>query len=723
MKRARKDDEISMEEDAGMRAREHGGLPAVHLRPAVLLAGNSVRRVQISPSPRTPSPYGSRMGDHTVAWAVHLDVIKAELYGMPIEDAVVWLQKTHNEATRWMADATSTQMKMLEWLSDYEARVLRLEDSDFRTRTHIDEALKGMVAGRADEMTAALGPALAHHLAYVNYTPYATVRNLKDRSTGSAEAHYRKIIMQCERYYVTQAAKREEMETEQAPTQPVQPGKATLTRTGTVILQPEPPAPAPPDPATVKAALWRMFSFDAALRETGLNYALSQDAALQPRKDSRTLGMLAVQLMKHLNQRKSFVLDQAGIEQQAKAISERLRGAGSQQHLFKAAQTIKNVAANMVFAEADTIEYYKNQINKYLALSKAETQSETTKANDSAERFVKITSHLLHEHQRLCSIAYPMSVAGSGFLAPSPAEAAMEQLTAQIAVLYPKLKPKLSMEAGVKLLAALKAELDKMPKLPAVDQPKGWVTDDTCDPLVVTFTAGKGADVNGRPPAPAGVAGMGCHTTAWVIQSTAVKKLLRGKATDEDGLDGLEAAVESDLASDLVKLDRYLPLAQLEGGQLKAMFQAAFDTLTDATTGESAASYLTFRNLLPFATVDAGDRGGHGESLEAGMEQTFDAKALGTTLELLTEERRRARRQIAARLRTVADELEEELTCEGTDRWRADYRITAAVEDSVDRLREEADLLTAQPAGDVTPLIKKVREAEHRRLYLEAHKA
>ncbi|MET7338572.1 hypothetical protein [Nonomuraea sp. NPDC005650] len=717
MKRLKKDTQTSVEEEAGMRAREHRGLPAVHLRPAVLLSGENVWRVQISPSPRTPSPFGSRMGDHTIAWAVHLDVLKAEMYGKPIKEAVVVLQTAHDEATRWMADPVGTQMKMLEWLSDHDARVLRLEDSDFRTRKHLDAALQGMVAGRADEMVAALGPALAHHLAYVNYTPYATVRNLKDRSTGSAEAHYRRIIMQCERYYVDQAAKPQKMETE--PVQPAQP--PTMTRTGTVILRPEDfeePTP-PPDLPAVKAALWRMFSFDAALRETGLNYALSQAAAMQPRNDSRKLGQLAVQMMKHLDKRTSFTLDVSGIEQQAKALTEKLRGEGAQQHLFKAAQTIKNVAANLVFADPEVYAYNKKLINKYLALAKGETQGETTKANDSTDRFVKIMSYLLHEHQRLCSLAYPQSVSHSEFLSPTPGEAAMAELKAQLAKLYPKLK--FNTEAGTQLLALLKAELDRMPRLPAVDQVKGWVSDDTGDPLVVTFVDRQGADINGRPPAPAGVAGMGCHTTAWVIQSTAVKKLLERRANNEDGLAVLEEAIEADLASELIKLDRYLPLAQLEGGQLGAMFQAAFDTITDATAGESAASYLTFRNLLPFATVDAGDRGGHGESLNATEPQTFDAKALGTTLELLREERTQTPKQIAKRLRAVADELEDELTLEGDTHWSADHRITAAVEDSVDRLREEADLLMAGQVADATALIKQTRQNEHHRLYLQAH--
>ncbi|MEV4571451.1 hypothetical protein AB0K12_47540 [Nonomuraea sp. NPDC049419] len=710
MKRSRNDTPVSEAEDTGLKAREHEGLPAVHLRPAVLLNGGNVGKVQISPSPRTPSPFGSRMGDHTIAWTVHLDALKAELHGKPIAEAVTALEKAHHDATKWMADPSSAQRKMLEWLSDVEERVPRLEDSDARTRTHINAALKALVNGKAQDIAAALGPALAHHLAYVNYTPFATVRNLRDRSIGSAEAHYRRIILRCERYYAAQSAK---METDEV--------KPAMTRGGTVILRPEDfEEPWKPDAQEVKEALWRLFSFDAALRETGLDYALSPEAAMKPQEDSRKLGKLGVQLTKHLDRRTSFSLDVDGIAQQAKEMTERLRAAEGQQHLFKAAQTISNIAGGLWHADQEDFGYYKQQVNKYLRLAKEETQGETTKADDSADRFVTIMSYLLHEHQRLCSLAYPLSVSMSGFLSPSPSEAAIAALTAYIAKRRRKLR--LDTEAGAKLLSDLKTALDRLPQLPAVDKVvKDWVVDETGDPLVVTFVAGRGADVNGRPPAPAGVAGMGCHTTAWVIQSTAVKQLLARRRTEPEGLEALEEALEADLKSDLMTLDRYLPLAQLEGGQLKAMFQAAFDTLTDATPGESAASYLTFRNLLPFATVDAGDRGGHGESLTASEQQTFDAEALGTTLELLREERRSERRRIVTRLRKVADELEDELTYEGDTRWSADYRITAAVEDSVARLRAEASLLEARNVRDPAELIMTTRYQEHRRLYALAH--
>ncbi|GAA4056160.1 hypothetical protein [Nonomuraea soli] len=725
MKRMKKSQAEPKPPGQGLVPTPHEGVTAVHLRPSVLLADDNARvwRVQISPSPRTPSPFGSRMGDHTIAWAVHLDVIKAEMYGKTPAEAYAWLKEAHQSAVRWMPDVDSDDTKRLRWLADSDARAVRLEDSAYLAKQWLDKADESVRLGRPAEIAERLGPAIAHHLAYVNYLPFSTVRNLKDRSTGSAEGRYRKIVLECERHFAKQA----EMEVV-ADTPSV--AKPVLARTDTEVIarpEPEPEPVKAPDPAQVRDALWRLFSFDAALRETAVVYALSKQAANQPRVDTKEVEKLAIQLTKHLKQRKSFVLKPTQIKEEAERLATRLYDSKPQQYLWKAANTIKNVADQLVLILGDPtrVEGYRKDIADYLVLAKAETQGETNKATDASERFAKIMSHLLHEHQRLCAIAYPQSVRMSGFLDPTPAEAAITRLRAEMLKLHPKQAAALAGAPGTKLFEALKKELEKdtLPAIPDVgaDVIKGWVSDDTGDPLVVTFTAGTGIDVNGRPPAPAGVAGMGCHTSAWVIQSTAVKKAMR-VASDEDGLDKIEELVEQDLAAEIIKLDRYLPLAQLQGGQLKTMFQAAFDALTDATSGESAGSYLTFRNMLPFATVDAGNRAGHGEGLDATVDKTFDRSALNKTLELLADERRDLPLEFAKTLRAVAVDLEDELTFKGDDRWSADFRIKAAVEDSVDRLREEADLLElGGPAADVSSTIRDTRWAEHQRLYIEAH--
>ncbi|NUT43778.1 MAG: hypothetical protein HOV86_27675 [Thermoactinospora sp.] len=654
---------------------------------------------------------------------MHLDVIKAEMYGKTPAEAFAWLKETHQDAVRWMADVDSDDTKRLRWLADSDARAVRLEDSAFRAKHWLDQAHESVSLGRPAEIAERLGRAIAYHLAYVNYLPFSTVRNLKDRSTGSAEGHYRRTILECERHF----AKQTEMEVVADPSGVA--AKPVLARQDTEIIpRPEPEPAKAPDPEQVKEALWRLFSFDAALRETAVVYALSKEAANQPRVDTKEVEKLAIQLTKHLRQRKSFVLKSAEIKDEAEQLATRLYTSKSQQYLWMAANTIKNVAdqLNHILGDPGRAKGYRKEIAEYLVLAKAETQGETSKAADASERFAKIMSHLLHEHQRLCSLAYPQSVRFSGFLEPSPVEAAMARLREELLKLHPKQKAALAGASGAKLFEALKKELEKdtLPAMPGIDADtiKGWVSDDTGDPLVVTFTAGTGIEVNGRPPAPAGVAGMGCHTSAWVIQSTAVKKAMR-VATDGDGLDKIEELVEQDLAGEIIKLDRHLPLAQLQGGQLKTMFQAAFDALTDATPGECASSYLTFRNMLPFATVDAGNRAGHGEGLDATVDKTFDLDALNKTLELLADERRERPQELARTLRAVAVDLEDELTFEGGDRWSADFRIKAAVEDSVERLREEADLLEfgGTPA-DVSPAIRSTRRAEHQRLYIEAHK-
>ncbi|GAA3690709.1 hypothetical protein GCM10022224_065210 [Nonomuraea antimicrobica] len=706
-------------------AQEHTDLPkgaVVRLLPWILQVQNAptqpvrVGRVQISPTPRTPSPYGSRMGDHTIAWTVHLDVIKAELYGKTLEEAVDWLENTHNAAALWMEDSASPQMQMLKWLSDYEQRIPLLEDSCHRTRDFIRAARNGLDAGMHRETAAGLSSAIAHHLAYVNYLPYSTVRNLTSRgSIGSAEAHARGVVMYSERYIV-----KEQLEHQQAQAlHPAAGGMPSLFRQGAEYFA------RPPEPEAVKAALWRLFSFDAALRETGLAYAIDPDSIGKNRSDNQVLGEMAANLTGNLHRRASFSLDLQRMQATADEIAERLRKVTDQQHLFKAALTLRNCARDLPNVWGDeqkelarSLKTYRTQIGRHLGLAKVEATGEQHLAASAPRRVVQIMSSLLHEHQRLCATAYPFGVAFSGFLQPSPGQAAVTQLKQQIAALYPKLN--LGTRQAGEILAAVEAALDAM-ALPATDQIKPWVVDDTHDPLVVVYEPGKPLVINGRPGAPAGVSGMGCHTTAWVIQSTAVQKLLLRTRTDDEALLTLDQAVGRDLASPVMALDRLLPLAQLAGGQLHALFQAAYDTLSVETPSEAATAYLTFRNLLPFATVDPGDRGGHGESLTATEADTFDAKALKEQIGLSVAERGRVWAALCRQLTAVATELEETLLEEDEDSWNTDTTIMEAVNQSIARLRNQALLLRAGTEGDVGKEIMDARRQEHSALYRQAH--
>jgi hypothetical protein len=658
------------------------------------------------------------MGDHTIAWTVHLDAIKAELYGLPLDDAVAWIQGAQKAADQWMGDSTGTRMRMLQWLSDYEQRIPLLEDSSHRTRAYIDAALNGLLAGIPEETGAALSSAIAHHLAYVNYLPYSTVRNRTPRgSVGSAEAHYRATVMYCERYFLNEKIERDEALAQHPPVD----GRPALFRQGAVYFE------RPPDAEAVRQALWRLFSFDAALRETGLAYAIDPGGIEENRSDNKVLAELAALLTKNLHRRTSFRVNLKEIEDTANGIVAKLRNVTDQQHLFKAALTIRNAARDLpnVWGDDDpqqqakSLNGYRKEVGGYLGLAKVEATGEHDLAVSAPQRVAQIMSSLLHEHQRLCATAYPCSVAGSGFLQLSPAKAALTELRRQIGLLYPKLN--LTTQRAGAVLEAVEAALEAMPALPATDRIKEWVADDTHDPLVVVFEPGKPLVVNGRPPAPAGVSGMGCHTTAWVIQSNAVRKLLQVARSDEEALTTLEQAVGRDLTSAVMRLDRLLPLAQLEGGQLHMLFQAAYDTLSVPTPSEAATAYLTFRNLLPFATVDPGDRGGHGESLTASEAETFDGKALNAQISLSLDERRRGWEALCRRLTAVATELEAALLVEDEDSWNTDDTIMEAVRESVTRLRGQAKLLRAGTEGDVGKEILDARSKEHTVLYRQAH--
>ncbi|MFI6317014.1 hypothetical protein ACIBG8_05825 [Nonomuraea sp. NPDC050556] len=733
MKRSRTDIVVQSttgDKTTGLQPRQHPDLPKgaiVHLRPAVLLSGDKSRvtRVGISPKPRTPSPFGNRMGDHTIAWQVHLDAIKAMFFGQTPNAAHDLLKSLHTEATHWMPDVNSDQAVRLSWLDDADARAELLEDASYHTLHHLTDAERELLNGHADQGAAALSAAIAHHLAYVNYLPFSTVRNLSSRgSIGSAEGHQRRIVMTYERHVLAQETKKpdEGMVVEAKP-------KPTLPRSDTVVITPEqqPPVELPPQPPTageVKQALWRLFSFDAALRETGLDYLLVPTKVAAMRAEYDELSKMSESLTKHISKRLSFILDVDAISTKADMIYNAYKESTENEHIFAAASAMRNAIRALSFRALETpaqrrtatsSEQRSIGVHLGLALTAVTDAEDLVKQGD--KRVVSVMAALLHEHQRLCCIAYPRSVVHSGFVQPSPADAGVEALRAYLATRHPAL---MAGDTVKNLLTNLKTELDRAPALPGTGHSNAWVGVDTGDPLVVTFQPPQAMVINGRAPAPGGVAGMGCHTTAWIIQSTAVKRLLVHAADEPSALDILQQAVTADLASEVMKLDALLPLAQIEAGQLDALFDAAAATMAATSAGEGATAYLTFRNLLPYATVDAGDRGGHGETLQATLRETFDDDALDQTIGLHVADLASRKDVYVKRLRTAAAALRKQIK-DGNEDWTAYGVVRQAVLDSAKRLAATAVKIDKGTAGDVGAAIRKARKDEHAVLFARAH--
>ncbi|RJL33135.1 hypothetical protein [Bailinhaonella thermotolerans] len=691
----------------------------VHLRPALRITDKQViERVVISPRPRTPSPYGNRMGDHTVAWQVHLDAIRAELHGLTLGEAVDWMRIRHDEAVVWMGQADSTQMKLFTWLDDHEQRAPLLEDSAQRAIEAVSAARTHLDAGMNDLAVTALCTAIAQHLAYLNYLPYATVRSPSARgSVGSGEGRQRRLVVEYER-----ACLKAELEARARAEAARERAKQAQRTGGAVPMETErkPEFPARPE---LKDPLWRLFSFDAALRETGLVHLLDPGAAKRVRDDYDTLSGHSESLLRLLRGTGSTATDSDTIASQADAIAERYKAVSTSEDLFGAAIAIRNAAADVMKMSQDPPGVRKKEatrqqgiIGGYLGRALLAVQAAEALAANAGPRVAAIMAFLMHEHQSLACVAYPRSVVAAGLLGPSPRQAARDRLVAEVTALHPKAD--LTAKPFTDMLALFDTEYGGLAGLPDTNRSNEWVADADNDPLVVTWTQGRPLDVNGRAPAPGGVAGMGSHTTSWIIQCKAVSRMLVTAPNEGAAFATLDEAVAKELASDVMRLDTLLPLAQLQAGQLHALFDAAVETLTAETVSEAATGYLCFRNLLPYATVDAGNRAGQGERGDGTLTETFDTKSLEDAATLQARELTQERETYVKALPLIAASLEETLReDEGEHPWNKSDVVRKAVAACAKRLRAFARTLRTAVPKDVAQRIQEVRSKEHGRLH------
>lgn len=692
---------------SGLNVVEHPELPAgatVRLYPRVELTGDRISAVVISRLQRTPSPFGSRMGDHTVAWQAVVDSVHARLHGLTVADAVVALRKRQLAVSSWMGRTGSAGMKLLEMLEDRATRTPLLEDSCWR----VDQELK-QVAGASPADLAHLQKAVAQHLAYVNYLPFATVPAKVARgSHGSGEGTYRRQVLD-------------------------------LERAGTPVLVP--PAPAQVGgPEGMRDALWRLFAFDAAIREADVEFAVVPSALTDIAAANTELkelaqaavaacdvvlrdGLLVSNKSERAKRREADLA--AGLLPpaippllSAAEVDTRLKPYLSNKPQYKEFRTlalkIREAYAAVALVpnparadEHDALDAAKQGVAQWLAAS-AQLEADLRARGDALRGASVILAHLLHDHQVTVAQAYPRTVQASKFLGPSPAEAATQRLRAEIDEQIPLASP----DRVQVLLDAVEAGIGSL-EPPVVAQRNEWVQSAATTELAVAYPDGGPLQITGRAPAPAGVEGMGSHTTAWVVERVATDALVSGARSTAGAVTALQDHVVRDLAGPVMALDWLLPTEQLVAGQLQNIFDTALEVFAATEVPAAVTAYLCFRNLLPYATVDAGDRGGHGESMTASKEKLFDRASLRNAADLKTEElMAEDRRGKAARALTrVAGRL----LRHPNPAWAGQENVRDAVAASIVRLNQaSAALAGGAPAdAELATLIEETRDLEH----------
>ncbi|MFC8454741.1 hypothetical protein, partial [Kitasatospora sp. NPDC057223] len=749
----------------------------VTLRPSLeFTPEHLIQRVVISPGHRTPSPFGSRMGDHTVAWQAVVDALRASLYGLNLSGAIGILEERQHTVAGWMTQPKSTGKTRLALLPDAAHRSKRLEDAAYRVTEYLKAAGTALRAGNQAEAVEAFERAVAHHLTYVNYLPFSTVPvHSSGGSKGSGEGSYRKVLLDTEApgSAIDRGAEADDFAAEELPDEAVDDedeeddaessvasssasSDSSSSSSSGSSEEDEPPAPVD-RPTRLREALWKLFSFEAALR------AARTRAALQPSTDTDVAGehtsleKLVRQLIDQLDLTPKVRRTLAAkgrvfapglaydhdtvvrLGESAKALRARFADDPEKDHLRQLAGTAGDLADAIARAEpngfaAGTADTWRKKLGTYRTPAQVAADKIIDAAQDALPNAALVLAYLLHDHQVTMATAYPKSVTESGFLttpaAPAsggtapvtgPATAAIARLRAEIVARAARLPAEDTVLKEL-LTATRKAyeALYAAEPVPAPDLRNGWAVHRAAEALVVAYTPtpANGApylEVNGRAPAPRGVAGMGSHTTAWLVEVAATDVMV---AVPTETLAGFRAAVKKDLGSAVMRLDCLLPVDQLRGGQLRLLFNTAVKVLESTTVKEAAAQYLRFRNLLPFATVDAGDRGGHGEDLTRSSYDLFDTGSLRHAAELhdatLASDSERA--AVARDLATLGSALANRPAAS----WGLHDEVLPAVVACSRRLADQSTRLMAGRPANVVETILGVRWAEHEETFKRA---
>ncbi|GAA3231090.1 hypothetical protein [Actinocorallia longicatena] len=688
----------------------------VKLAPHVRLKNDVIAGVAVGRM-RTPSPFGAKMGDHTAAWATVVDDVHALVFGKTLAEAAEALLERQDESEAWTGQPDSAGMKA--WNS--------LEQQD---RDHRQDVLETYAASTRALLSVRpltpqlIGSAMANHLAFLNFLPYATVPAASERgSKGSGEGTAR---------------------------------ARALAPDLAVVVGGQAPEDVPP-PVLQKASegMWGLLSLDAAVREACVDQivAPSAHAALTERVEKlqalshRAWDLTALariteaaptpgrrrapakvkwstdKTSKEVDEEIAALLE--GCEELGKfgyEAADRLvvqireavlavRGARSEKLRVQAARDVRAQGAAITRLQAGT-----DSLLSHLRRSPAE---------DSAN----LLGRLLHEHQERMARTYPVGVRRSGFLGTDATATAV----ARLKTLLDKV-PGAEPAAVARLLDEVAGVHRGLGAVTAKDGSGAWVRAARTADVVVSFPTTGSVSIQGRAAAPSGVAGMGSHTTAWLTEVQAVEKMVA--RVGKDGIaDRLRIEVADDLRGDLMKkLASQLPAEQLEAGQLGDVFDAAQQVLEAESPEDAVSSYLAFRNLLPYATVDAGDRGGHGERRDGKLNDVFDKASLRAAALQKADELKPTRlAATAGSLATAAQVLRTTLAAEkdpdAPAGWHSYPALKAAATAAAAALEKESARLDDALRGGkpvdrvaVVAAIQNVRAAEHRKVFAQARK-
>ncbi len=711
----------------------------VDLYPGVLVEGGRIAGVAFGTT-RTPTPFpGGRMGDHTASWASVVDSIHAELYGKTLQEAVTALLDRQKAADGWMDGGVSPAMKLWQLLGedDRDNRHASLEGYAFRVHDELAQAdaLLQKAGGAPDAAATValrghLSEAIGHHAAYLNMLPLATVPAETDRgSTGSGEGTSRADVLAID----------------------IAVDKARRA---------DPGAPRPAFSSdTVNAArkgLWALFSMSAGTREARLGEALNPDRVRRTRERMEAVTEYAATMETEIRALVQLPGTGGGAGTGARQVTRMAPGKDAD-GVLKSLKALKAMTATGGALSQDDVDspYGRlGQLARRLLACEAELTRLTTEPKVSAKDLrglldragliaewraelaadiatlskgeqqarddtALMLAHMIHDHQSNVARAYPEAVRETGFLRPDPVTAAKTELQRHI-------DDHVKAESGedAKLLTAFeKAYLD-LHTTPAPAADSSWVTGARNTGLVVAFR-GTEPVIQGRAAAPVGVSGMGSHSTAWVVESRAVKRMVAaemGGGTDRTPVIArLGTEMRHELAGRLMgELGPLLPADQLKGGQLINIVDAALAVQRAGTAEEAIHAYLSFRNLLPFATVNAGSRDGHGERENANEKETFDGDSLTAEADLKGEAVEDDPDDALDTADAAITRLEARLN-DPASGWSTDPAFDATVRKAVTAMRKKVASLrsdsTATQKTAISNLITDIRWSEHHRVF------
>ncbi|MFI6636339.1 hypothetical protein ACIBI7_46285 [Nonomuraea fuscirosea] len=711
---------------------EHKDLPrgtVVKMHPVPRTEGDQLKTIGFSSLQRTPSPYGNRMGDHLVYWQGRLDELRYRLYDMTIEEAAAELLTMQRDAQAWMSDLTSFGMTQFDRLPDAESRVGPLENYAYKVAELCEVAMDG--GSTETQAKQAFSGAVAQFLAYLNFLPYTTVRAATDRgSTGSGEGASRRLLIQFEKDGIAAEEERRrvlaelEESGESSDMDEDEPRQA---------LDEDDPMRQPLDDA-----LWNGFAFDAAIRESDIWYVLDPSIVESISGSNQQLKDIVAGLGKLTSDvAKGVDTDAIGaLRDQAESVTKQ-PGAVRDVHL--AAGRIRDAADRLltmlgtVDDKPPTRKEINEQLNKATEAARlaagAVTVYESTAAQ-ALERCADLLGSQLHEHQQTM-VPYTRAVVASDFLTISDpttneanvndaANAATRRLEQALRELRPALFEKGDPKRLTEVLKAVAARHREQGPI-VVPPPNDWAAHAARTELTVEFKpqAKPKVKTDGRPATPAGIGGMGSHTTAWAIEKQHPDALMRTAKNEKACVSALQGAVRNDVVSDVMRLDALLPYDQLEAGQIGNILATAYEVLIAKNGEQATTAYLTFRNALPYATVDAGDRTFHGEDENGKESDTFDTASLQHAIGLKGDELTNPRHHDADRKLTAAiQELETFLAEKPPSGWASNSALANAARASIGRLKAMRSKVRTDTATAVNAKeIGTVRRAEHKAVW------